>query len=292
MIVAYRGIPRRCSDETAEGNVSRLRSLVEIALDGAALAAVKVSALPALWHDFVAKKQDRKAPDYSRRAAVNGAINSHMRQAASIFRRKLWPHYARQGISLPPDCGAVEYLPIMQTVKPAADDAALVAAWERLATTDGDMWLAVGLARFAGLRAGEILACRGKWIERRGGGAVVCLRDREEDRHFTKTGRMYSAPILHAGLAEYLLALDGEAAVIAKPGAARWLTFEPQKWLRPFVGAAKMPLHRLRGLYADQLKRETEAAILARAGGLRAAQEALGHTTPQTTERHYTTPDL
>lgn len=45
---------------------------------------------------------------------------------------------------------------------------------------------------------------------------------------------------------------------------ARWLGREPQKWLRPFVPGAGKPLHRLRGLYADQIKRETEQAMLAR----------------------------
>jgi hypothetical protein len=49
-------------------------------------------------------------------------------------------------------------------------------------------------------------------------------------------------------------------------------------------------LHRLRGLYADQIKRETESAILARQAGIAAASAALGHTTTDTTERHYLTP--
>lgn len=72
---------------------------------------------------------------------------------------------------------------------------------------------------------------------------------------------------------------------------ARWLGREPQKWLRPFVPGAGKPLHRLRGLYADQIKRETEQAMLARMAGMRAAQEALGHTSPETTRRHYTSED-
>lgn len=147
--------------------------------------------------------------------------------------------------------------------------------------------MVIGLARFAGLRQGEILACRRSWIEGRDGGAVVRLMDRFADGHTTKTGREYTAPILHPALAEYLLALPAGAPVIARPDAAQWIAREPQQWVRPFVPGARLPLHRLRGLYADQIKRETETAIIARQAGLQAAQRALGHTTPETTERHY-----
>lgn len=287
-VAAYRTLPKKCSDVTAEGNISRLRSVVATAFDGAALDTVKVSRLPDLWHTYVAKRQGRAAADYSRRERRNVSINTAMRQAASIFRRKLWPHYARAGIILPPDCALVEYLPAVTIPRAEADDAALCAAWREL--EHGDLWAAVGLARFAGLRAGEILALRGKWIEQRDGATVVKLMDREADGHFTKTGRTYTALILDADLAAWLSALGPEAPAITATDAARWLGREPQKWLRKFMPGAGKPLHRLRGLYADQIKRETESAMLAKLAGLKAASEALGHTTTETTERHYTTP--
>ena len=50
---------------------------------------------------------------------------------------------------------------------------------------------------------------------------------------------------------------------------------------------ARKPLHRLRGLYADELARLTADAVAARLAGVRAASESLGHTTTATTERHY-----
>ena len=46
----------------------------------------------------------------------------------------------------------------------------------------------------------------------------------------------------------------------------------------------------MRGLYADHVKRETEVAMAARLGAIKAASEALGHTTTATTEKHYLTP--
>jgi hypothetical protein len=282
----YMSVPKKCQDATAEANISRLRSVVAAAY-GSALDSVRVSVLPDLWHQYVARRQGREVADYSSRARINLAINSAMRQAASIFRPKLHSHYRKAGISLPPDASAVEYLPAV-ILKPAkADDAALIAAWEALACVDREMWLAIGLARFAGLRLAEILQCRGKWIVARTGGAVVELEDREEDGVRTKTGRAYSAIIMHRGLAEYLLAVEPDALVITRPNAARWLGREPQDWLRPFTGSASKPLHRLRGLYLDQVRRETEQAILARQAGIQAAANAAGHTTTETTERHY-----
>lgn len=282
----YLTIPKRCNDASARKNVIRLRAVVRTAFN-AELDAVKLERLPDLWHSYVAARQDRKAADYSRRARENLSINAAMRQAASVFRRKLLPHYRRAGVIFPADGAAVEYLPAVTIAPSRTDDAGLVAAWRKLAAVDRDLWATVGLARFAGLRAGEILACRGKWVESRSGGAIVRLKDREEDGHLTKTGREYTAVILDASLADWLLALAPEAPAVSRPDAATWITKAPQLWLKTYVGDAKKPLHRLRGLYADQIKAETETAILARAAGIRAAQEALGHTTPETTERHY-----
>ena len=96
--------------------------------------------------------------------------------------------------------------------------------------------------------------------------------------------------ILHPGLVEYLTAIKPDASVVARSDVDRWIQRAPQAWLKTYTGAAKAPLHRLRGLYADQIKRETEQAILARAAGIKAASEALGHTTVETTVDHYLDP--
>ena len=52
-------------------------------------------------------------------------------------------------------------------------------------------------------------------------------------------------------------------------------------------GTAKKPLHRLRGLYADDVAKLTEDAVLARLEGIKEASRALGHTTTKTTLNHY-----
>ena len=119
------------------------------------------------------------------------------------------------------------------------------------------------------------------------GATYVRLQDRPEDDWQTKTGIPYSALVLDVSLAEYLRAMDPEARAITCLNTYKWIQRRPQEWLKAYTGDAKAPLHRLRGLYADQVKRETEAAILARRQGIEAASRNLGHTTTATTEGHY-----
>lgn len=54
----------------------------------------------------------------------------------------------------------------------------------------------------------------------------------------------------------------------------RWFERDLVDWCRPFTGASKKPLHRLRGLYADHLAELTEDAVTARLAGIREASKA------------------
>lgn len=285
----YLAAPKKASARVARKNVGRLRALVETA--GKSFDAMKVADLPALWPAYVAKRQGLDVPDYNTRRAINRGINAAMRQAASIFLRRLRPYYQTHGVTIPADAVNITWLPVLAAAPSEADDVGLLAAWAPLFDTDRDLWAVIGLARFAGLRQREILHCRGKWIAKRGEAVYVAMQDREGDEFWTKTGRRYSALILHPALAEYLLTVAAEASVIARPAPDKWLSSAPQEWLRKYTGSTKAPLHRLRGLYADQLKRETEIAMAARLAGIRKASENLGHTTTATTETHYLTPD-
>ncbi len=282
----YLAAPKRCSQDTAEGNISRLRSVVRDAW-GKALDQVQADRLSELWPAYVAAKQGRKQPDYSSRRRENHGIVSAMKQAASVFLPALWPYYRRQGLILPADAVTILWPATSTLVKPEAREDALLDAWQALRNQDLDLWLVIGLARFAGLRQSEILAYRGKWLEMRGTVPHVRIKDREEDGFFNKTGKNYSALILNPDLAEYLSAMQPEQALLCRPDAARWIQRAPQQWLKPFTGDAKAPLHRLRGLYADHVRRETEQAILARQAATKQASQNLGHTSTKTTEDHY-----
>lgn len=179
------------------------------------------------------------------------------------------------------------------------DDAELLKAWAALKETDHSLWLVIGLARFAGLRREEITHCRGGWIEEQNGVVSIALRDRPEEKWWTKTGKPYRAQVINAELAEWLIAVRDfeplDKLVVPDPASGfdrgRWFERAPQQWLHDNGVASLKPLHRLRGLYADHIARLTSDAVTARLAAVRAAQQNLGHTSSETTEKHYLDPN-
>ena len=149
---------------------------------------------------------------------------------------------------------------------------------------------ALGLGRFAGLRREEASACQRDWIVEDRGAVYVELRDRPDQGFLTKTGEMYRALVVHDGFAAELLARPA-GHIVKMPKGIRsreeWFERKPQAWLKPFVGGAKKPFHRLRGLYADEVAEVTEEAYAARQAAIKAASQNLGHTNTATTEKSY-----
>jgi integrase len=259
---------------------------------GKELKNVPIAALSAkLWSEYQRLRLEQAGLplDYSRRVTEAHSLNSAIRQAMSLVSRTSKVAYASHGIVLPSDAITVMQLPEPILTKTAANDEALVTAWRPLRDVDRPLWLALGLARFAGMRRDEIVNCRGKWIVTHEGVVSVELRDRPEDRYQTKTGRPYFAPILDAELASVLSSIEPEQFVVAPEGVSRtnWFIMTPQKWCRPYVSDVQKPLHRLRGLYAVDLRIRTRDAVAAALAGTKAASAALGHTSTEMTERHY-----
>jgi integrase len=285
LVDAYKATPKRVAERTAASNISRLIAIVRL-VHGTELAGVKVRAVTSeFWTAYQAARYKAlgRPLDYTRRIPENAGINAAVRGARSLFIRRLRPAYERAGIHLPADADVVTWLPEPALLRPEADDASMVAAWEQMPRDA--LWLTVGLARFAGLRMSEIAACRRSWVTEAG---AIDLRDRPEDGFQSKTGRPYLAPVLHPALAAALLAAPAGLIVAPKdPGRVRWLYRGPQQWARQFVGTARKPMHRLRGLYASDLAERTRNAVAAQLAGEQAAASALGHTTPETTRRHY-----
>jgi integrase len=281
----YLELPKKASARVASLNVSRLRAICRIVF-GKELDAVKLCEVtPKLWRDYFTKRLGGKL-DLATRRGGNAAINSAVRMACSIFIDRLRPGYEEHGVILPPDCTRVDWLPVLKGGPKEARGGDLVEEWAKLPI--GPEWFAIGLARFAGLRRGEIEACRGSWIVEHKGQPCVQLMDREGE-HMTKTGRIYRAAILNAQLAETLKAVPADSLVVnpRTTDRHRWFERDLVNWCRPFTGASKKPLHRLRGLYADHLAEITEDAVTARLAGIREASKALGHTSTTTTLNHY-----
>jgi integrase len=298
LVKVYLDLPKRTKPLCAANNVSRLRTICRVAL-GRELKDVTCREIsPDLWRAYqrAAIEKGGHSFDLVTRRRENIGINSAINSARALFIKSLLPHYRLAGLDVRPDANDSTPLPVPYVPPKDIDDGALLTAWQALRGEDLRFWLAVGLARFAGMRRAEIYACRGGWIEDRGGIVSIVLRDRPEEGFWSKTGRPYKASVINAELADYLRTRIGDEGYIV-PGppdpSARLYWFEvwPQKWLKGQGITSAKPLHRLRGAYADAVAVLTSDAVTARLAGVKAAQDALGHTSSATTERHYLTPE-
>ncbi|CAB4163312.1 hypothetical protein UFOVP813_13 [uncultured Caudovirales phage] len=286
VIAVYRQMPKKAGEAAAYINECRLRAIIRLTLKRELRDVIVSEVTPKLWLDFMALKLGGKI-DLARRRPGNAAINSAVRCASSIFIDRLRPGFAALGVTIPADATNIQWLPVMQRPQPEARPE-LVEIWG--AMEKGPLYWTIGLARFAGLRRHEIAACRRTWIVEDASGVYVELRDRPEEDFTHKTGEMYRARITCQTFAAELLALPKGQVVRDTPaGMTRdyWFRYYPQEWLEPFTGTARKRLHRLRGLYADDVKRLTQDAVTAHLAGIKAASANLGHTNTQTTQRSY-----
>lgn len=292
LAAVYLSTPKRAKAGVARDNIGRLRTVCRVAL-GKELAAVTCREVGAeLWQKYQVAALAPLPFDYVTRRRENIAINACLRAARSLFIPAMIRAYKAAGLDVRVDAAACVMLPTPYLQPEKADDESLLRAWQTL--DDVNLWLTVGLARFAGLRREEISALRGDWIREREGVISILLCDRTEQEWWTKTGKPYAASVIEPTLAAYLreCAKRPDSFVVNCAGdRSYWFRYTPQEWLRPFVGKSKKPLHRLRGLYADHIARLTRDAVTAQIAAIRAAQSNLGHTTSATTERHYLTPD-
>ena len=288
VVQVYASMPKRVGERAAVDNVQRLRTIVRT-VTGKELKEVRLSDVtPRLWSDYMSKRLPDGKLDLSTRRPGNAAINSAVKCASSIFIRRLRPSYAEHGIDIPDDLTTVQWLPVMSKPPAQADDDALARWWSEL-ELGSDEWLAVGFARFAGLRSAELAGLRPGWIIAEEDLAFVELRDRPEECFLTKTGKAYRSIILRREIADAALKVPAEDFVIhPNPfGRLEWFARKLPAMLRPFSPSSGKPLHRLRGLYADEVSKVMEGAFAARLEAVREASRSLGHTTVATTLNHY-----
>lgn len=282
----YKSMPKRCGAVTAANNVGRLRAVIRAAW-GKELSEVRLMEAGAkLWTDFFTRKLGRL--DLNTRRSGNAALNTAVRCAASVFAPKLRAAYKEAGFVVPDDVTAIQWLPEMKRPPAPVNHEDMLKAWAAMPSNSA-LKMAVGIGRFAGLREMEIEAMRREWVVQRNGSVYIEIRDREEEGFLTKTGEIYRALVINEQVAAMLLAVPkGEPVVDTTPWSRkRWFKRTLPTWCKRYTGTASKPFHRLRGLYADDLARITQDAVAARLAGIKAAQEALGHTSSTTTERHY-----
>ena len=294
LAVVYAATPKRTKDGVAKDNYSRLRAICRLTLDRDTDAVTCREVGPEFWQAYQrAALSAAGVPfDLVTRRRENIRINAAVRAARCLFLPSLLPAYRAAGLDVRPDASSAVMLPEPYVPPLSVDDAAIVAAWRILPRSQ--LWAVIGLARFAGLRREEIAAARRSWLEVKNGAVFVVMRDRPEEAWWTKTGKPYRAQIIEPELAEWVRQRPEGWLVPDPPDGSdrgRWFEREPQRWLRQWIPTGK-PLHRLRGLYADHVAALTSDVVAARLAGVRAASQALGHTTTATTERHYLSGEL
>lgn len=305
LVDTYKATPKRTQERVARNNISRLRTICKTVFKRPLDKVTCREVSPDLWQAYQRAALVEKGHEFNlvTRYRENISINAAVRAARCLFLPALLRAYKTAGLDVRPDAGQAVMLPVPFVPRPTVDDGKLVACWNALIV--GALWLTVGLARFAGLRREEISHCRGGWIEIQDGAVSIYLRDRPEEKWWTKTGKPYRAQVINDELAEWLRRFksgNGSETLLIQEwprGATnhkmkrhRWFEREPQRWLEtcgvPIKGKR---LHRLRSLYADALLKLTADAVTARLAGVKAAQDSLGHTVRETTERYYLTPE-
>lgn len=299
VVKVYRILPKKAGAAAEKIACYALAGVVRL-VTGKELSQVSAGQVNAkFWLSYIAKRQGFTVAKLGQRAPQNAAINSAMRNAAAVFKPSLRPLYAEHGVTFPDDVTTLQLLPVIKGRKPAAKVDELTKAWAALPQGSA-MWWAIGLARFAGLRRAEIMHASASWVETDGAATFVRIRDRPEEGYLNKTGEDYRAVVIDQALALALRSAPPGLLVPPpnEPSQGRpktrkeWMEHRPQAWCRPFVGGVSKPLHRLRGLYADDLAKLTADAVQGRLAGERAAADALGHTSTATTRNHYLTDAL
>jgi len=220
---------------------------------------------------------------------MNGAINSTLRNAASLFQERLVGRHL-SALRLPPleplrKFTALPTLPTHFIPWPTENVTAMDAAARALKTEQPELWLCHVMLRRLGLRDAELLGARAAWVQwGQDGKAWLDLRTR------TAEGGEPAFRLLKGGKPRRL-ALDAEIqeALRGRPG---WLIGdgwgeskrydfvyrEHCDWLRPFVPEGRMKVnHELRKLAASRVYTQH---------GIAAAAYFLGDSVT-TTERYY-----
>lgn len=298
--VAYLGFPKQVREYVAAANVARLRIIVREAL-GKELSEVRVRDIgPRLWEQYAAVRHGGRL-DLSTPRRENIGILSSLRCAASVFTKKLDRRYRDAGIFLDfANMREIPPLPVLAVRRaPIAHDvqASLLTAWRALKAAQPALYTTIGLALHAGLRASEILAARRNWVEVSDTSVRIVLRDRPEEGFRTKgetSGEAWvSGLVLDLEFAAHLVSLP-EGRLVNPPCGDEWFFGRlTNDWVRQFIPREldRKGLHRLRGLYADNIKNRFESQILARTASIDAARLALGHSSAAVTLKHYLTPN-
>lgn len=197
-------------------------------------------------------------------------INAGLRAARSLFSKRAMILYSmahKPDPALVRDFFSVPMLRENENRFELPTAAADQLAHEKL-PEEPALYRAFLLARYGGLRAGEIIAARKDWIE----GTTIFVGGRE----FAAKSRRWRPVALPSSIIDTLLAGPGES--IVGDDAFRLVERVLPGRLRDLGFPAKKPIHSLRR-YAGSIVATTQS--------IRAAKDLLGHSSVAVTEKHY-----
>lgn len=207
---------------------------------------------------------------YGRRSNVPVAtINSVLRRARSLFSKGAMILYGadRPSADRVRDLFTVPALREPERRPELPSPEADRKAHETLPATP-DLWRAFLLARYGGLRAGEIMAARKDWIE----GGVIYVGGRE----FVAKSRRWRPVALPPFVVDVLMASPVDYLVGEHPQQA--VGRDLPAALQACGFPARKPTHSLRRLFGSTVYTQQ---------GPRQARDALGHSTQAVTDKHY-----
>ena len=227
------------------------------------------------------------ALDWNEPHEGNVSINSTLAQGCDVFSKNAIYHKLK-GLQLPALDGFLKgpWLP-EEDSKPepltVGQWEAMMAAVPALDRTQPELGLVNALLRQTGLRSGYVEAARGAWLETHEGLTFMVIRNRPEEGFRKKRGTRDQQIPIGPGLAARLAGRTGFLVLPAGTAAARQdlVSKQHNSWLKALIGGVGE-----RGQGNHRL-RDTVASVLWSVDCPTAAQEALGHSSVDTTAKHY-----
>mgnify|MGYP003575810593 CR=1 FL=1 len=269
--IRYQESALHVDGETKKYNVVRLRSILKA--NGMGME-VSVGCLTReLVHNFqaIGLKGGRSAI----------GINSHVRQARSIFSVRCMPLYADLALpDLRPFMSApLLPEPVTQYVPPPARSIdAIHAKAAELKTQMPAAYAGFLLAALCGLRSKEIIHAKWSWVQHTGDGWVIEIPagfSKSKRARLIRLANNVHEELCAVGGSEYLIAKETENArsVAIRRDLSKWLRDNGVK-----RGENGKTVHELRKYFGS---------IIATKHGIFAAQKVLGHSTPAITSKAY-----
>lgn len=239
-----------------------------------------------LREEYFRAAQGRRL-DWNEPQEGNVSINSTLAQGCDVFSKNSLYHKLK-GLQLPDLEGFLKgpWLP-EEDSKP---DPLSVEAWEAMMAavpaldrTHPELGLVNAMLRQTGLRSSYVEAARGTWLERHEGRTFLVVRNRPEEGFRKKRGTRDQQVPISEGLAARLAGRQGFLVLPEGTAAGRneLVSKQHNGWLKGIIGGQGE-----RGQGNHRL-RDTVASVLWSTDCPTAAQEALGHSSVDTTAKHY-----